>query len=194
MNRSVQNDIVAIMGRYKTFDREELLQKAMLVFWEQGFSHTSLSDLEKATGVNRSGLYSEFKGKDDIFLECLKHYVDQCGVINTLNREPLGWDNIEAALLISQNNPLRKGCMGTNSMREMPILPKAVQRFFKSHVTHLRELLIKNLKAAKPKYNIDICLDIVFTFNSGLALHQNMKDAPSSTKQVKQLLKMMGRE
>ena len=51
------------MGRLKTFSREEVLEKAMPVFWKQGFADTSLQDLERATGVNKSGLYTEFRDK-----------------------------------------------------------------------------------------------------------------------------------
>jgi hypothetical protein len=41
------------------FSRDQVLPKALSVFWEKG--ETTLQDLEKATGVDRSGLYSEFK-------------------------------------------------------------------------------------------------------------------------------------
>ena len=57
------------MGRPKGFERSEVLDKALQLFWKKGFADTSLQDLEKATGVNKSGLYSEFKDKDEIFLE-----------------------------------------------------------------------------------------------------------------------------
>ncbi len=61
------------MGRPKGFTREDVLLKAISVFWEKGFSDTRLQDLEQATGVNKSGLYSEFKNKEDIFLESLRY-------------------------------------------------------------------------------------------------------------------------
>jgi hypothetical protein len=38
-----------------------------------GFADTSLQDLERATGVNKSGLYAEFQTKKDLFLACLRH-------------------------------------------------------------------------------------------------------------------------
>jgi hypothetical protein len=41
------------MGRPKNFSREEVLEKAMPVFWKHGFADTSLQDLEQATGVNQ---------------------------------------------------------------------------------------------------------------------------------------------
>ena len=51
------------MGRPKSFSREEVLEKAMPVFWKHGFADTSLQELEQATGVNKSGLYTEFRGR-----------------------------------------------------------------------------------------------------------------------------------
>jgi AcrR family transcriptional regulator len=51
------------MGRPKNFSREGVLEKALPVFWKHGFADTSLQDLEKATGVNKSGLYVEFADK-----------------------------------------------------------------------------------------------------------------------------------
>jgi len=55
------------MGRPKNFSREEVLEKAMPVFWKHGFADTSLHELERATGVNKSGLYTEFRDKEDLF-------------------------------------------------------------------------------------------------------------------------------
>jgi AcrR family transcriptional regulator len=37
----------------------------MPVFWTHEFSDTSLQDLERATGVNKSRLYTEFRDKED---------------------------------------------------------------------------------------------------------------------------------
>jgi AcrR family transcriptional regulator len=48
------------MGCPKNFSREEALEKAMPAFWKHGFAGTSLQDPGRATGVNKSGLYTEF--------------------------------------------------------------------------------------------------------------------------------------
>jgi hypothetical protein len=55
------------MGRPKNFNREGVLEKALPVFCRRGFADASLHQLEMATGVNKSGLYSEFKDKEDLF-------------------------------------------------------------------------------------------------------------------------------
>jgi AcrR family transcriptional regulator len=51
------------MGRPKKFNREGVLDRAIPVFWKHGFADTTVQHLEQATGVNKSGLYTEFKDK-----------------------------------------------------------------------------------------------------------------------------------
>lgn len=55
------------MGRIKQFNRNDVLQKALPLFWEKGFANTGMQEIEKATGVNKSGLYSELKTKTKSF-------------------------------------------------------------------------------------------------------------------------------
>ena len=62
------------MGRPKKFNREGVLDRAIPVFWKHGFANTTVQDLEQATGVNKSGLYTEFKDKEDLFLASLERY------------------------------------------------------------------------------------------------------------------------
>jgi AcrR family transcriptional regulator len=72
-----------------------VLERALPVFWKHGFADASLQELEKATGVNKSGLYTEFSGKEELFLESLRFYLDRMPQITLLMVEPSGWDNIE---------------------------------------------------------------------------------------------------
>src|SRR5258708_39209838 len=76
------------MGRPKSFSREEVLEKAMPVFWKHGFSDTTLQDLERATGVNKSGLYTEFRDKDDLFEACFWDHVYGQREVGLLTQEP----------------------------------------------------------------------------------------------------------
>ena len=78
------------MGRPKNFSREGVLEKAIPVFWKRGFSDTSVQDLERATGVNKSGLYAEFRDKEDLFVESLRYYLATQAKRGLLTEEPLG--------------------------------------------------------------------------------------------------------
>jgi TetR/AcrR family transcriptional regulator, copper-responsive repressor len=67
--------VTARRGRHKAFNREEALQKAAHLFWKRGFSPTSLADLTEAMGIHPPSLYNAFGGKEALFLEVLKGYL-----------------------------------------------------------------------------------------------------------------------
>src|SRR5271156_3920974 len=66
----------AAMGRRKLFTREAVLNKTIPVFWKHGLAETSVQDLEQATGVRKSGLYAEFKDKEEMFVASMRQYFE----------------------------------------------------------------------------------------------------------------------
>lgn len=62
------------MARNVEFNEEEAIQKAMEVFWEKGYSGTSLRDLTDAMKINSSSLYNTIGDKQELFVRCVKHY------------------------------------------------------------------------------------------------------------------------
>ncbi|TCC97829.1 TetR/AcrR family transcriptional regulator [Pedobacter hiemivivus] len=55
-------------GRPTLFENKELVSKAQSVFWEKGYTATSLSDLLEVTGIGSGSFYNSFKGgKKEIF-------------------------------------------------------------------------------------------------------------------------------
>ena len=62
------------MARTREFDREAALDRAMHIFWEQGYEATSLPDLLTAMGIARQSLYDTFGDKHALFLEALERY------------------------------------------------------------------------------------------------------------------------
>ena len=62
-------------GRPLSFDREDALHKAMLLFWRHGYEATSLNDLTTTLGVKPSSIYSVFGDKKRLFLEAVSRYL-----------------------------------------------------------------------------------------------------------------------
>ncbi|HEY0650727.1 TetR/AcrR family transcriptional regulator [Phenylobacterium sp.] len=58
-------------GRPRSFDPDEVLDKARAVFWNLGYAATSLDDLAAATGLNRPSLYAAFGDKHALYLAAL---------------------------------------------------------------------------------------------------------------------------
>lgn len=62
------------IGRPRAFDADKALEKAMRVFWAQGYEGASLTDLTRAMGINRTSMYAAFGNKEDLFRQALKLY------------------------------------------------------------------------------------------------------------------------
>ena len=63
-------------GRPAEYDREEVLEAAMLLFWQKGFEGTSMTDLTRAMGLSTSSIYKAFGDKQALFAEAVERYVE----------------------------------------------------------------------------------------------------------------------
>jgi TetR/AcrR family transcriptional regulator, copper-responsive repressor len=180
------------MARPRNFSREGVLEKALPVFWKHGFADASLQELEKATGVNKSGLYSEFSGKEELFLESLRFYLDRMQ-LGLLMVEPLGWDNVEQFLKLGpRTTEGQKGCFAVSSMRELAILPPAALEILGQGRVQLKQLIAKNIEAEKPKADVKDLASMVLTFFTGLSVEQNLKPSRAATgRKVDNLMRVL---
>jgi AcrR family transcriptional regulator len=64
------------MGRPRGFDADEALERAMLVFWEQGYEGASLTDLTGAMGITRTSMYAAFGNKEELFRKAMQRYAE----------------------------------------------------------------------------------------------------------------------
>jgi len=180
------------MARPRNFSREGVLEKALPVFWKHGFADASLQELEKATGVNKSGLYSEFSGKEELFLESLRFYLDRMQ-LGLLMVEPLGWDNVEQFLKLGpRTTEGQKGCFAVSSMRELAILPPAAIEMLGQGRMQLKQLIAKNIEAEKPKADVNELASMVLTFFTGLSVEQYLKPSRAATgRKVDNLIRIL---
>ena len=61
-------------GRPRSFCKEEALDRAMTVFWRQGYEGASMADLTRAMGINPPSLYACFGSKEGLFKAVLERY------------------------------------------------------------------------------------------------------------------------
>src|SRR5882724_8363920 len=156
----------------------DVLEKALPVFWRSGFAEASLHELEMATGVNKSGLYSEFKDKEDLFIQSLQYYLESLEKKGLLTAEPLGWSNIERFLKLGPcNREGQKGCFAVSSMREFPIVPPDAVDIITRSRNRLKQLIAKNIEAAHPNMDADSLAELVLTFFTGLSMEHNLSSS-----------------
>ena len=76
------------MARTKDFDEDEVLGKAIDLFWHKGYNGTSMQDLVDGLGISRSSLYDTYGDKHTLFIKALEGYQNEnsgkvCAIINS---------------------------------------------------------------------------------------------------------------
>lgn len=112
------------MARPREFDHDDVLDKAVEVFWAKGYEATSVQDLVDATGLHRGSIYAAFGSKQQLFIHVLDRYADVVvrKLLDILEADTSGKSAIRhffAAIVehIVNGGSLR-GCLVTNSAVE----------------------------------------------------------------------------
>lgn len=106
------------MPRPRKYTDADVLEAAMLAFWEFGYDRVSISQLEKATSLNRSSLYLHFGSKADLFVRVLDFYrMHYLGLISARSRSGGGTATFLASIgaWLRQDSRARWGCLLVNT-------------------------------------------------------------------------------
>jgi TetR/AcrR family transcriptional regulator, copper-responsive repressor len=66
-----------VIGRPRTFDREDAVLAAARLFWRRGYSGTSTRALSSALGLSTSSIYAAFGSKAGLFEETVRTYAER---------------------------------------------------------------------------------------------------------------------
>ncbi|MFT4775363.1 MAG: AcrR family transcriptional regulator [Pontimonas sp.] len=64
-------------GRPRLVEEKDALDRLTQIFWTQGYTQTSLHDLEVASGMHKPSLYRLFGSKEELFARVLRRYLDR---------------------------------------------------------------------------------------------------------------------
>lgn len=154
------------MGRPKKYEREAILDQAMLTFWRKGYEATSTADLEAQMGVNRYSLYAEFQSKHGLYEAALERYLTRVvpGFIGELSEPGAGLSAIEAVLgrfaSWAGAPGTEAGCMICNAATESATDDLAVRGFVQRYVETLEAGLRHALAGAVERGELDGALDV----------------------------------
>lgn len=142
------------MARKKNFDRTEVLDRAVKMFWQRGFEATSIDDLVAATGVQRGSLYATFGSKEQLFIEALDRYWEQiaASMMSALDHADPG-DAIRLMLksIVTRTKDSRwpRGCLFTNSALECPTAPDRIVRRISEGISLQESAIYHVLRSAQ---------------------------------------------
>tara|TARA_R110000868_G_scaffold4211_7_gene26486 strand:- start:16523 stop:17086 length:564 start_codon:yes stop_codon:yes gene_type:complete len=140
------------MARKKEYKEEEVIDKAMHLFWRKGYENTSMQMLEKEMGINKFSIYSSFGNKHGVFLESLKCYQSKVSAMfKKFKNASNGVEDIKQffydSVRIGYQDDFEKGCLLTNTYNEFsdsedPLIKNQLVAF----MDNLKDLFIEKLK------------------------------------------------
>ena len=176
------------MPRVKMFNEQEALEKAMLLFWEKGYTATSLADLTQGMGISKGSFYDTFHGKRELFEKVFELYrlkmVDRLQDILYSETEvrkgirKLMTLNLEEAFKDDQH----KGCFAANVCSEMGGQDRAIEQILNHHNDRVRQLLSSYLSTDPKIENPDVLAN--FFLNTLAGMNQEVKIAKDKSKLV----------
>ena len=104
-------------GRPKTLDRDQILQTALMAYWEQGPANVSINEICHLTGASKPGVYREFESDDGLKRSVLEQYRGLAiqPVIDILERDQPTLETLDALIgfMTQERAPLGlpSGCL-----------------------------------------------------------------------------------
>ena len=136
------------MARPREFDEDEVMERAMHVFWRRGYQATSLQQLLRAMRLSKSSFYDTFGTKRDLLLTALRRYAGSgmAGLIAPLLAPDASRPAIEATLANmvrhARSPEGRRGCLVNNTLGEVAPHDPAVFAATRAVLRQLEALLV----------------------------------------------------
>ena len=159
------------MARPRAFNEEEVIDKAVEVFWAKGYEATSMQDLMDAMGIQRGSLYGTFGGTQNLFLKSLKRYSVTVvkKLLEILESKPSAVESIELFFSQLVEHLLTAGelrsCLVTNSAIERGLRDEETKQLVLQLLNALENGFYKTLLRAKENGELSTDLDLKVVAN-----------------------------
>lgn len=154
------------MARPREFNEQEVIGRAVDVFWRKGFADTSIGDLEHALGMGRQSIYNTFGDKRALFIRALQHYYEQGSdtLVSVFSNEHRGLESIYAYFKLVVENVThsddRRGCFLIKCLMDHGIGDADVASRCQSNENRLLQVFKKALEEAKEDSMLADSLDL----------------------------------
>ena len=192
------------MPRPPEFDRQQALEAALKLFWSQGYTATSLSQLLDAMAIGRSSFYAAFLDKRSLFVEVLELFARRTERL--LLDE---WDKSESLTAIPRffeitlfEVPARRasrGCLMVNTILELADVDAELSQLAASHLASIEAAFSRCFAeaAAAGHYQSDQTpeelAEIVMLVNQGIRVASRKgADRPALRRSIDNSMALLG--
>lgn len=162
------------MPRPIEFVRTKAVNRALSLFWRQGYQATSLADLLAAMEIGRSSFYAAFTDKRSLFIECLDLFSSR--TIDLLHRSRATMPPVDALqdffvrnFTGTTNASGHWGCLLVNTVLEMAGVDVELSARASRHLNEIQRVFQACLQdaGATPEQAEDLAA-MLMLFNEGV--------------------------
>jgi TetR/AcrR family transcriptional repressor of nem operon len=145
------------MARPVEFERDDVLDKAMRAFWNQGFYATSMANLAERTELGSGSIYAAFQSKEGLFLATLDHYggLSVASIEQALSASESPLESIRAYFRMLAKEAAKpqaqRGCFLVNTVLELARLNPTVQKRVNHHFANIEALFRNALERSQAR-------------------------------------------
>jgi TetR/AcrR family transcriptional repressor of nem operon len=155
-----------LVPRPRNFDEQQVIDRAMELFWTKGYEATSVSDLTEELGVHPGSLYRTFGDKHALFVRTLARYRDSQArvlapallaggpVLPRIRAVLVGFIELAA----EQDKP--RGCLAANTIGELLPGDEDVASGVAGVLSDVEDGFLQGLRAAARQGEIASSLDL----------------------------------
>ncbi len=137
----------------RKFDESCVLEHALNVFWNKGYTATTMLDLAKETGVQRGSLYNAYQNKNTLFVKAFEHYIQsflqQTSESLQENNAKIAFHSLFEQLVERLSNDIEnKGCFSTRIMMEAADEYPEIKHLLKKFLDGLEKIFAERLALA----------------------------------------------
>lgn len=182
---------VSVVPRPRSFDDDELVDRAMDAFWTNGYANTSPAQLAEATGVGKGSLYNAFHSKRELFDRALARY-DLLGTqaaTEFLSRPGSTRECLRAFLRLLVDTdlarPAPRGCLAVNTAVELagqdPEITRAVRTAQDHTIAAIAGRLDTGRRDGDVRHDLDVQAYAEFCMNTVVGLRVMAKTYDAAT-------------
>ena len=183
------------MGPDKQFDPDDALEKAVQLFWSNGYASTGMAELQAQMGIGRKSLYDTFGNKRALFIKALQYYSNTVPsqLINQLTKDGSPLENVRGTMRTLQewhSIPASTGCMYGGGMAQFRTNDPEMAEILRHHVNSLEQAFYDAFKRAQEvgelddKVNIRDLARMYEGVHQGLALIGQVHATPEVTRSI----------
>jgi TetR/AcrR family transcriptional regulator, transcriptional repressor for nem operon len=168
------------MARGIEFDYDKAINSATRLFWKSGYSDTSLRDLLQVMKIGEGSFYNTIKSKKNLYLLCLKHYVDTIirkrqAVLFSAPTAKLAVRGFFKTILDEMDDSKTpNSCLMASSVSRDVLEVKELREYLLGHMASFGGRFVQRLKTAKESgefpsdFQPEIAVQVIVTYIQGM--------------------------